>query len=245
MIKSNRYIDLRPVGNNVSTVSGEDTLRPAHEALSLQDYRVRHALTRTDRSLQKLSSRAPLISVWDDHEIANDPWMNGAQNHQPDEGDWFEREKVAIRAYHEWLPTRTGAYGSNTYIGTKIYRKFEFGDLASLMMLETRLLGRTAQNDIGASITFLDADAYFVNRSVHDIIGKTVPPEQWSVVETESTDESYKGMTIEEALMKLRDDADAFAARSEKELFGSEQVRSPTDLTVTSRDVLVHESGLY
>ncbi|MEH6665476.1 MAG: alkaline phosphatase D family protein, partial [Brevundimonas sp.] len=60
---------------------------PAHEIVSLDDYRRRHAQYKTDADLQAAHARAPFICVWDDHEVANDSWTAGAQNHQPrDEG---------------------------------------------------------------------------------------------------------------------------------------------------------------
>ena len=38
--------------------------------------------------------------MWDDHEIANDPWMHGAQNHDPEtDGDWEVRKRAAVQAY--------------------------------------------------------------------------------------------------------------------------------------------------
>ena len=48
-----------------------------------------------------------------------------------------------MQAYHEWLPTRSGPFGTAGYVGEKYYRKFEFGDLATLMIMETRMLNRT------------------------------------------------------------------------------------------------------
>ena len=52
---------------------------------------------------------------------------------------------AAVQAYHEWLPTRSGPFGSSdgSYVGEKYYRSFQFGDLATLMILETRMLNRT------------------------------------------------------------------------------------------------------
>ena len=111
-------------------------LDPPHELLSLDDYRRRHALYRTDMGLQALSAGAAMIAVWDDHEIANNPWPGGAQNHNEGEGSWAARKAAAVQAYHEWLPTRTR--------GERIYRAFSFGTLATLSMLENRLVNRTS-----------------------------------------------------------------------------------------------------
>ena len=79
---------------------------PSAETVTLDDYRRRHRLYRSDPGLQRLHASAPVVAMWDDHEIANNPWMNGAEDHQAWEGDFTTRARAAIRAYHEWLPTR-------------------------------------------------------------------------------------------------------------------------------------------
>ena len=111
------------------------------EILSLNDYRVRHSYYKLDADLMRLHQQYPFFSVWDDHESANDAWMGGAQNHNTGEGDWFERKSAAVRAYHEWMPLRL----PDPYDTLRIYRGFDFGDLLSLHMLDTRLIGRDQQ----------------------------------------------------------------------------------------------------
>lgn len=117
--------------------------QPANEILSLADYRTRHAQYRTDADLQALHAAAPMIAVWDDHEIANDTWMNGAENHQVAEGSFAARKAVALQAYHEWMPTRNAQ-------PDVIYRSFAFGNLLALHMLDTRVVGRDTQVDYAA-----------------------------------------------------------------------------------------------
>lgn len=123
---------------------------PAGELLTLEDYRTRYAQYRTDSNLQKLHSKVAFIMVWDDHEVANDTWREGAENHSDDEGDFDERKEAALQAYFEWLPIRTYTQTNapdNTQEGyqEEIYRSFNFGDLLDLHMLDTRLLGRDKQ----------------------------------------------------------------------------------------------------
>ena len=113
-------------------------VRPDHEILSLEDYRMRYGLYRTDPDLQAVHARHPFVCVWDDHELANNTWQNGAENHSEDEGSFSVRMQQARRAYHEWLPIRTTELGDQA----PIYRQFEIGDLADLIMLDTRLHGR-------------------------------------------------------------------------------------------------------
>jgi phosphodiesterase/alkaline phosphatase D-like protein len=113
---------------------------PAHEIVSLADYRQRHAQYRTDAALQSATAAMPLIAVWDDHETSNDSWKTGAQNHQPStEGDWDDRRQAALRAYYEWMPVREPKAGR---VRSDIYRNFRFGNLANLTCVETRLTAR-------------------------------------------------------------------------------------------------------
>ena len=116
---------------------------PPHEILTLADYRRRHAQVKADPDMQAAHARAAFICVWDDHEVANDSWIGGAENHDPaTEGSWAARKAAAMQAYFEWMPIRD----SRRAMGREaIQRSFEFGDLATLAMVETRLLARSQQ----------------------------------------------------------------------------------------------------
>ncbi len=111
---------------------------PAHEIVSLQDYRTRYAQYRLDPDLQAAHRMHPFICVWDDHEISNNAHATGAQNHQPEEGDFNQRKFAAVKAYYEWLPIREGE---------NLYRQFSFGQLVDLFMLDERVSGRDPQPD--------------------------------------------------------------------------------------------------
>ncbi len=115
---------------------------PAHECVTLSDYRKRYAQYRSDPDLQTLHAQMPFIHIWDDHEIADNTWKEGALNHQPQEGEFIQRRKDAIQAFHEWLPIR-----DNMVEKGEIYRSFVFGDLVHLLMLDTRVTGRSKQLD--------------------------------------------------------------------------------------------------
>ncbi len=111
---------------------------PVHEIVTLEDYRRRHATYKRDPALQAAHARHPWITVWDDHESANDSNRYGAQNHTPEtEGDWETRRLAAIRAYSEWMPIRE--------LPTGLFRQFHFGRLVDLVMLDTRLHARDAR----------------------------------------------------------------------------------------------------
>jgi alkaline phosphatase D len=105
---------------------------PAHEILTLADYRTRHGRYKTDPDLQALHAVAPVIAIWDDHEFANDAWSGGAENHtEGAEGAWSARQAAAKQAYFEWMPVRTAIAGTT-------YRRLRFGKLADLSLLDLR-----------------------------------------------------------------------------------------------------------
>ncbi len=116
---------------------------PTHDIVTLADYRTRYAQYRRDPDLQAAHARAPWICVWDDHEVANDTWKGGAENHnERTEGAFEDRKQAALRAWYEWLPVRDPVPGRAF---EAINRSFDFGDLASLTMLESRLTARSYQ----------------------------------------------------------------------------------------------------
>jgi len=127
--------------NGVFPIESEQLrlLEPPTETVTLDDYRTRFALYRRDPDLQECHRQHPFIAIWDDHESANNSWLNGAENHDPaTEGPWEDRLAAARQAYFEWLPIRENE-------GRELYRSFEYGDLADLVMLDTRIEGREEQ----------------------------------------------------------------------------------------------------
>ena len=112
---------------------------PGTEIIDLMDYRTRYSLYRLDKDLQAVHQQHPFIVVWDDHESANDSYADGAENHNDGEGSWEERKSISKQVWFEWLPVRevTGQQS--------IYRKFSYGNLADIIMLDTRLEGREKQ----------------------------------------------------------------------------------------------------
>ena len=135
--------------------------KPENELISLSDYRTRYAQYRSDTDLQTIHAKLPFICIWDDHEVANDAYKDGADNHDSSkEGAFIARRTVALQAYYEWLPVRMPD-ASNPL---RIYRSFDFGNLFSLHMLDTRLIGRDKQLDyadfINPSTGAFDAAAF-------------------------------------------------------------------------------------
>lgn len=141
-----------------ANISGRENA-PTHEIITLDDYRLRYSHYRLDQDLKDLHQQYPFICVWDDHESANDSYIDGAENHdETTEGMWNSRKSNAKKSYFEWMPIRENGSDSS------IYRKFEYGDLLNLYMLDTRLEGRDEQ--VGAT----SSDVNDPNRS---LLGQT------------------------------------------------------------------------
>jgi len=139
------YIYEYPMGGyatqNAEKIGRQLAADNSGEIITLGDYRKRYSIYRTDKGLQALHAAAPFIAIWDDHEVANDTYKEGAENHTPDEGDFFKRRAAAIQAYYEWLPIRPPRGEQSP----QIYRTFDFGNLISLHMLDTRVIARDKQ----------------------------------------------------------------------------------------------------
>ncbi|MGI5351864.1 alkaline phosphatase D family protein [Streptomyces sp. CA-250714] len=133
------------------------TVQPTHEIVSAADYRIRHGHYKSDPDLQALHAAHPLIAIWDDHELADNAWSDGAGNHDPAaEGEWAKRMAAAKQAYFEWLPVRPSTAGTT-------FRKLRFGQLAELHLLDLRSF-RDAQAEVGDGKDIDDPDRTLTGR---------------------------------------------------------------------------------
>ncbi len=151
---------------------------PENEILTLTDYRSRYSFYRLDKDLRGLHQQFPFINIWDDHETANDAYVDGAQNHdEVTEGNWEERKAAARQAYFEWIPIR----------GTqddKIYRYIDYGNLLDLVMLDTRMEGRDEQlEEIDPDILYSEERTILGEEQKEWFLNKLTESEaQWKVV---------------------------------------------------------------
>ncbi len=108
---------------------------PDRTLVSLDDYRTRHSLHRRDPGLQALHAAHPVASVWDDHDLADNAWRDGAKSHDDSEhGPWPDRKAAALQAHNEFLPKRLARPDDPT----SPWRRLDAGDLASVVLTETR-----------------------------------------------------------------------------------------------------------
>jgi alkaline phosphatase D len=121
---------------------------PEGEIVRLEDYYARYQTYHVDPDLMALRQAKPMAVVWDDHELTNDTWREGAQNHQPEtEGAFVDRVAAASKAYFDWMPIRRPERGA-----ARIYRSLDWGDLARILLLDTRFIGRDRPLDYRAML---------------------------------------------------------------------------------------------
>lgn len=131
-----------------AALAGKRDTLPEGEILTLADYRLRHAIHKADPDLQLAHAQHPFITIFDDHEVANNAWATGAENHTPGvEGDFAARRQAAYQAYLEWLPFRLPEQRTVPHQGTRFFKRFTFGPLGDLSVLETRQ-NRSKQIDV-------------------------------------------------------------------------------------------------
>lgn len=171
------YIYEYETGGYSANINGRAN-EPTNEIITLDDYRLRYSHYHLDEDLMRLHQQYPFITIWDDHESANDSYTDGAENHDDGtEGNWHIRKNNAKKAYFEWIPVRENGVDSS------IYRKFSYGDLFNLYMLDTRLEGRDEQVGVTSpslndpNRTLLGATQY--NWLVNELTNSTA---QWNII---------------------------------------------------------------
>ncbi len=136
------YIYEYASGDFSSNVSGR-TYDPPTEAITEVGYELRYSQYKLDKQLQRIHQLFPFITVWDDHETANDAWKGGAENHTPGtEGNYADRKHNSTSTYFKWMPIRKPDPADTI----RIFRKLRYGKLLDLIMLDTRLYDRDEQD---------------------------------------------------------------------------------------------------
>lgn len=122
---------------------------PLTNCVELDEYRARYRKYRSDPDLQEAHRQHVWFVVWDDHELVNDATSEGTDllSHNPStDGDFHVRIENARRAYYEYMPVR----GT---VDDALYRVVRFGELADVILLDTRAQGRSGAIDDPAEDT--------------------------------------------------------------------------------------------
>jgi alkaline phosphatase D len=115
-----------------------DRRLPAHynrETITLEDYRLRYGLYKSDPDLMAAHAAHPFVLTWDDHETENNYADEIPENGVPPE-EFLLRRAAAYRAYWENQPLRTPQRPAGADM--QLYRRLHFGRLAQFDILDTR-----------------------------------------------------------------------------------------------------------
>ena len=105
------------------------------ETTELAGYRQRYAQYRSDPDLQAAHAVAPWLVVWDDHET-DDNWAGDVPEDDQTREAFLARRAAAFRAYYENMPLRRSSVPRG--YDMQLYRRVEWGGLATFHMLDTR-----------------------------------------------------------------------------------------------------------
>jgi alkaline phosphatase D len=126
----------------VNSVGGHrnytDRVLPAlfnRETVTLEDYRLRYALYKTDPDLRAAHAAHPFVVTWDDHETENNYADDTPENNVPPE-EFLLRRASAYRAYWENQPLRRPQLPEGPDM--QLYRRLHWGRLAQFDVLDTR-----------------------------------------------------------------------------------------------------------
>jgi alkaline phosphatase D len=110
--------------------------------ISLDDYRSRYALHKSDPDLQAIHAACPWAFTWDDHEVQNDYAGVNAGSGGPD-ADFAARRAAAYQAFYEHTPLRSSVLtraltGLAEKAEIRLYSELSLGALGSLYLLDAR-----------------------------------------------------------------------------------------------------------
>ncbi|MBD2018750.1 alkaline phosphatase D family protein, partial [Leptolyngbya sp. FACHB-36] len=117
-----------------AATTGESRQHNGSDLVTLEQYRDRYALYKTDPDLQAAHAAFPWIVTWDDHEVAGN-YANLTANGQSQQA-FLQRRASAYQAYYEHMPLRRSSRPQGANL--QLYRRFSFGDLAEFNVLDTR-----------------------------------------------------------------------------------------------------------
>jgi alkaline phosphatase D len=212
---------------------------------TLQSYRNRYALYKTDRSLQAAHASFPWIVTWDDHEVENNYAGTVREAGAAPSGDFLARRANAYQAYYEHMPLRLSSLPSGPNM--QLYRRLTFGDLAELSMLDTRQY-RTDQ-PCGDSIKPRCAEALSESQTMTGpeqekwlLRGLERSRARWNVIGQQTMLAQYDFHPLPNDELFSMDQWDGYVAARNR-LLGFMRLRKPSNPVVLSGDI--HSSWVH
>lgn len=120
----------------ITTAAGP-RVHDSGEVTTLEGYRARYALYKSDPWLQANHAARPWLVTWDDHEVDNDHASSTSEDEQ-DPAAFDQRRRMAYKAWWEHQPVRGRPPSLDPAVPYIIYRTHRWGDLLDLHMLDGR-----------------------------------------------------------------------------------------------------------
>jgi alkaline phosphatase D len=119
----------------------DDPLKGSVAAVTLSDYRALYRQYRRDPHLRAVHARFPFVTIWDDHEFANDCWQDHATDFDGAQGDEQStaRREAATRAWYEHHPIRRPYEPAAGFpADLSVQRALRWGKHVELVLLDER-----------------------------------------------------------------------------------------------------------
>ena len=143
-----------PVGKQTPGANIGRPMDPLGTCVTAADYDTRYREYRGDHDLLLLHSRHAMIATIDDHELADNAWEGGADEHNPArDGSWDDRKKAAMDAWQDWMPTMRHPLNGTDHV----WQEVSLGSAGRILLCETRLARSDPAGADGAAKTELGA----------------------------------------------------------------------------------------
>jgi alkaline phosphatase D len=214
------------------------------EIITLADYRNRHALYKTDPNLQAAHAAFPWIVTWDDHEVENN-YANSIPEENQSQAEFVVRRANAYQAYYEHMPLRLASLPKG--LDMQLYRRFNFGNLATFNVLDTRQYRTDQPCDDGlkprcsqafapdATMTGLEQERWLLN-------GLDNSPAIWNVIAQQTMLAEFDFDARPEIELFNMDQWDGYVAARQR-LLNFLQQRQPSNPIVITGDI--HSSWVH
>jgi alkaline phosphatase D len=124
-----------PTGKQTKGADIGRPMEPLNDCMTYEDYDKRYALYRRDADLRLLHSRHAMMATIDDHELSDNAWLGGAQEHDDAvDGPWTDRVHAAMSVWSDWMPTMRRPQD-----GDAIWQEIDLGEAGRILLCETRL----------------------------------------------------------------------------------------------------------
>jgi alkaline phosphatase D len=123
-----------PTGKQTPGAGIGRTMDPVGDCVTREDYDRRYAEYRRDPDLRALHARHAIIATIDDHELSDNAWSGGADEHHPaTQGPWADRMRAALGAWSDWMPTLRRPVD-----GDPVWQRVDLGTAGRIVLCETR-----------------------------------------------------------------------------------------------------------